>query len=283
MRIISSVLEMHSLATLLRKSGESIVFVPTMGALHKGHLVLIKKARTLADIVVVSIFVNPTQFNDPKDFEKYPRTLSADLQACKRAGADIVFTPSADDIYGKKSPDLTHIWVPTVAKTLEGLTRPGHFQGVVTIVEKLFKIMEPHVAVFGLKDFQQVRVIEEMIRHKKMRVQIAPLPTVRTPEGLALSSRNARLSAHGKRRARLLSQSLKAAQRAYRRGETSAKKIKSIVLKKLSEDTSLKIDSVDIVDARTLKPVFTLRKPTLVALAVFVEGVRLIDNCVLES
>ncbi|QQR79743.1 MAG: pantoate--beta-alanine ligase [Deltaproteobacteria bacterium] len=193
---------------------EKIAFVPTMGALHSGHLELVKEAKKQASIVVVSIFVNPTQFNNPEDFKKYPQNLPSDLKKCEENGVDIVLAPTTDDMYAEKEDPIP---LPDVALPLEGALRPGHFQGVVTIVSKLFKLVQPDVALFGLKDYQQVRVIQEMTVQQKFPIQILPCPTVRSPEGLALSSRNERLSSSGLQKALKLPQTLKLAQDLFKK------------------------------------------------------------------
>lgn len=258
----------------------TISFVPTMGALHKGHLALFEEAKKYGQTVVVSIFVNPTQFNDPKDFEKYPRTLEEDLKKCAAVGVDVVFAPTAEDMYpAHETPK--RIPLPEVAKPLEGQSRPGHFQGVITIVSKLFEIVKPQYALFGLKDFQQVRVIQEMVKSQNFPITIIACPIVRSPEGLALSSRNTRLSPAGLKKALGISQTLTLAQQLFQQGLHDPKTLVQKLTDFVSEDPDLKIDSIDIVDAQTLLPP-TSKGSWLVALAVFVEGVRLIDNCVLK-
>ncbi len=257
----------------------SLAFVPTMGALHEGHASLFREARRHGGTVIVSIFVNPTQFNDPKDFEKYPRTFDADLETCRAAGVDAVFAPTVADMYPAGASDPS-IPLPAVALPLEGALRPGHFEGVVTVVAKLFRLVRPTAALFGLKDYQQVRVIQEMTRKQRLPVTIIPCPIVRSTEGLALSSRNARLSPEGLVKALRISAALRLAQNLFANGTKDASSLEGRLRDFLSQDSALKIDAVDVVDAETLR---TPRpgKPLLVAVAVFVEGVRLIDNCLL--
>ncbi len=277
-RVIQSRAEFESWR---QSTNTTIAFVPTMGALHEGHLALFQEAKKHGQTVVVSIFVNPTQFNDPKDFEKYPRTLEEDLKKCASVAVDIVFAPTKEDMYPAHET-CPNIPLPEVAKPLEGQSRPGHFQGVITIVSKLFEIVKPQTALFGLKDFQQVRVIQEMVQSQNFPITIIACPIVRSPEGLALSSRNARLSQIGLKKALRLSQALTWAQQLFHQGLHDPKTLVQKLTDFISEDPDLKIDSIDIVDAQTLVSP-TSKGSWLVALAVFVEGVRLIDNCVIGT
>ncbi len=282
MKVISSVAEMQKISKEVRRQGKHIGFVPTMGALHEGHLALFRDAKARSDFLVVSIFVNPTQFNDPSDYEKYPRDEEGDLKKCQREGVDILFRPSQGEIYPphEKNEPMA---LPAVALPLEGRSRRGHFEGVMTVVSRLFKIIQPHSAVFGLKDYQQFRVIEEMVKEKKWEIKIIPHPIERSQSGLALSSRNARLSPQGLQSALVLSRSLKKAEALFLKGEISSQKIKQSVEEEIQKEGALKVDSIAVVDAKTLKDIHEIKHPALIAIAIFLEGVRLIDNCILKT
>ena len=254
-----------------RMAGAKIALVPTMGALHEGHLSLIAAARKRgADEVVVSVFVNPTQFGPNEDYEKYPRNAKADAAKCRRAGATAIFFPTPANMY---APDHS-VWVVedgALSNCLCGARRPGHFRGVCTVVAKLFNIVRPHLAVFGQKDFQQATIIKRMVRDLNFGIEIAVAPIVREPSGLARSSRNAYLSAAERENALALSQSLaalKAGAWAPQRKRTE---------RNLAEH-GLKVDYVEAVDAETLKPVKSIRKGVAVLLAVYDGNTRLIDN-----
>lgn len=280
MKQVTTSLEINEAVSKARLQGQKIAFVPTMGSLHAGHITLMREARQHGDIVVVSIFVNPTQFNDPKDFEKYPRELEKDLEKCRLAGVDIVFTPERKEMYpvcDMRTPPT----LPAVALPLEGQFRPGHFLGVIDVVSRLFQIVQPHAALFGMKDYQQVRVIEDMVKERGFDVQIIRVPTMRTKEGLAMSSRNSRLSEEGLEQALALQKALKAAQFLYDKGERDAKAIEDKIRSGLARQEGIQLEYVAVVDADTLLPISKIEKPALVALAAFVEGVRLIDNCLL--
>lgn len=281
MRVVITASKMSKISDEVRRNGKRIVFVPTMGALHGGHLALIREGRQRGDLVVVSLFVNPTQFNDPKDFEKYPRDLEADLKKCRAGSVDLVFAPSVEEIY-PPSQSIPEIPVPAVAKPLEGKSRPGHFKGVVNVVWRLFQIVKPDAAVFGLKDYQQLRVIQEMVREQSLPIEIIPHPIVRSPEGLALSSRNERLSPNGRTGATILSRALKRGEEAFRQGEREARRIQEIVSHEIAKDPEIRIDYVEVVDAESLLTIDRIEQPALAAIATFVEGIRLIDNCILE-
>lgn len=281
MKMISTADGMSRWALEARKDGKKIALVPTMGGLHEGHLALVREAKKQADLTVVSLFVNPAQFNDASDYERYPREIESDLKKCGAAGVDVVFAPEKDDIYPPgETPEA--ISLPAVAKVLEGPLRPGHFEGVVQVVARLFRIVRPHVAVFGMKDYQQVRVIEEMVIERGSDVKIVRVPTVRSREGLALSSRNGRLSREGLKKALLISKTLKAAQHLVSQGERHTKEVLAKLRKGLSCEEDIRIDYLKIVDARTLEEVAVISEPALIAVAALVEGVRLIDNCVLS-
>ncbi len=279
MKEISSALEMQQLSRKAHAAGKTITFVPTMGALHEGHLSLMREARRFGDLVVVSIFVNPKQFNDLKDFEKYSRDLPEDLKKCEEAAVDVVFAPSVDEMYPANDPS-PELPLPAVAKPLEGASRPGHFEGVVAVVSRLFRIVQPQAALFGLKDYQQVRVLEEITKAARLPVTIIRHPTVREKDGLAMSSRNVRLSPEGRQKAALISKALKAAEYLHAKGERNPDVIRKKIEQGLIKE-KIQIDYVSVVDADSLEPIVSIQKSALVAIAVFIDGVRLIDNCVL--
>jgi pantoate--beta-alanine ligase len=260
-----------------------VVLVPTMGALHRGHAALIDRARALAGadgLVVVSIFVNPTQFGPKEDFSRYPRPFASDRELCAAHGADLMFHPSAADMY--PSGFSTLVEESALSSRLCGTSRPGHFRGVCTVVLKLFQIVRPTVAVFGLKDFQQCAVIRRMVRDLNLPVKIVPVATVRESDGLALSSRNQLLTPEARTEAPVLRRALLAAQDAFRRGETSAARLRRLVVKEISTVPLARIDYVEIADVDTLQPLAKVRKNTLIALAVFFGNTRLIDNLCLR-
>ena len=264
---------------LCQESRWPVVLVPTMGALHDGHAALIDHARHLAGrggLVVVSIFVNPTQFGPAEDFTRYPRTLDADRKLCVEHGADVIFHPTAEAMY--PSGFSAFVDESEVSARLCGASRPGHFRGVCTVVLKLFQITQPDSAVFGLKDFQQCAVIRRMVRDLNVPVRIVPVETVREPDGLALSSRNSYLSAEERAHASVLRRALLAASAAFVAGETSAAKLRRLLLKTIATAPLARLDYAEIADADTLRPVREVRRGTVLALAVFFGKTRLIDN-----
>ena len=277
MKIIKKIAEMQKIANDLRQQGKSIGFVPTMGYLHEGHLSLMKCARKENDVVVISIFVNPTQFVPGEDYERYPRDEEGDIKKAKEVGVDIVFIPDVKDMY----PDgySTYVEEKVLSAGLCGARRPGHFKGVTTIVAKLFNIVKPHRAYFGKKDYQQLRVIERMARDLNFDIEIIGCPIVREPDGLAMSSRNVYLSQEERKSALCLYKSLLLAQNMIKKGEK-----KPAIIKKVMEEFILKhphvkkIDYIEIVDRYTLQPADKLTGNELIALAVFVGPARLIDN-----
>jgi pantoate--beta-alanine ligase len=256
-----------------------VVFVPTMGALHAGHAKLIDHARRLAGSqgrVVVSIFVNPTQFGPKEDLSRYPRPLAADRKLCAAHGADMLFHPTATAMY---PPGFsTFVEESAVSAHLCGASRLGHFRGVCTVVLKLFQIIQPQIAVFGLKDFQQCAVIRRMVRDLNLPVRTAAVETVRESDGLALSSRNRYLSADERAQAPVLRAALLAAESACRRGETSAARLRRLITKTIATAPLARIDYVEIADADTLQPIEKVRRNSLLAVAVFFGKTRLIDN-----
>jgi pantoate--beta-alanine ligase len=281
MRVISSIKDMQRTAEELRLSGKRIGVVPTMGFLHDGHLSLIQAAREKSDIVIVTIFVNPTQFSPSEDFKQYPRDLERDRRLAEKAGCDILFTPQASEMYPEKH--LTYIEVEGLSKILEGESRPTHFRGVTTVVTKLFNITKPQLAVFGQKDAQQAVIIRQTVRDLNFDVEILVMPIVRESDGLAMSSRNVYLSPKGRADALVLRKALVLAERMIRGGEHGTETIKHSMVQLISEGKNAEADYVAIVDANTLEELPTLEsgRRTLIALAVRVESTRLIDNTVI--
>jgi len=266
---------------LARERGSRVGVVPTMGALHRGHLALIEEAKKRAQIVVVTIFVNPTQFGPSEDFAKYPRMLEKDIDACRGIGADVVFSPSDPQVI-YPAGDEARVRVPLTAKHLEGEFRPHHFEGVATVCMKLFQIVGPSVAVFGRKDYQQLQVVSRMVRDLFVPIEIVGLPTIREPDGLALSSRNAYLSKEERERARAIPEGLSAAVRLYEAGERRVGALLAAA-RGLIEKGATSIDYVAIADERTVVPYAddaTIDRAVL-AVAARVGTTRLIDNVVL--
>jgi pantoate--beta-alanine ligase len=281
MKIIESASEMQQAALALRAAGRRIGFVPTMGNLHDGHLSLVRIAKQHADVVVVSIFVNPTQFGPNEDFAAYPRTFEADRALCEREGVDLVFYPSVPDMYpAGASVSVTE---NSLSRTLCGAARPGHFDGVCTVVAKLFNIVLPHVAVFGEKDAQQLRVIRRMVRDLRFPVEIVSGPTAREPDGLARSSRNQYLTAEQRPQAVCLRRALDEAERRFAAGERDPNNLVAVLRAAVARAPAAKIDYIEIVDDETLQPLAgPIARPALAALAVWVGTPRLIDNTVLR-
>lgn len=259
-----------------RRQGQRVGLVPTMGALHEGHLSLIRRARAHSDYVVVSIFVNPAQFGPQEDFSRYPRPLEQDLMLCQREGVQLAFTPAQDAIY--PPGHQTIVEVQQLQKGMEGVSRPGHFRGVATVVLKLFNIVQPDVAFFGQKDAQQVRVIQQMVRDLDVPVEVLVVDTVREPDGLALSSRNRYLSPTDRRHAVVLHQVLEEARRQVLAGEDRADPVKSAATDRIGATPGAALDYIAIVDWETLDPVEELTGRILIALAVRFGSTRLIDN-----
>jgi pantoate--beta-alanine ligase len=250
-----------------------------MGALHRGHATLIDRARALAGpegTVVVSIFVNPTQFGPKEDFSRYPRPFAADLKLCAAHGVDVVFHPTPQEIYPERFS--TYVEETTISTLLCGTSRPGHFRGVCTVVLKLFQIVRPQLALFGLKDFQQCAVIRRMVRDLHLPVRIVAVETVREPDGLALSSRNQYLSPEERRQAPVLRAALLAARKAWQGGETNAARLRQGIIRKIGSASLAQIDYVEVADADSLQPIERADRNGVIALAVFFGRTRLIDN-----
>jgi pantoate--beta-alanine ligase len=247
-----------------------------MGALHAGHGRLIELAREQADVVVVSVFVNPIQFNQAEDFERYPRPLEEDVKFCSERGVDFVFAPSAREMY--PCPQLTFVEVERVTEGLCGATRPGHFRGVATVVTKLFNIVQPHRAYFGEKDAQQLAAIERMVIDLNLPIEIVPVPIVREPDGLALSSRNRRLSAEERRIAPALYHALETARELITSGVADPGEVRRRVITKLAEHPEIRVEYFETVDPGSMQPVQRIDGPVRLAIAAWLGGTRLIDN-----
>jgi pantoate--beta-alanine ligase len=276
--LVETVEEVRQAVATAQARGLRVGLVPTMGALHDGHVRLIEHCRALTGSVVVSIFVNPTQFGPHEDFERYPRTLDDDLARC-RAAADWVFAPSATAVY-PNGPHSTFVEVPGLSDVFEGASRPGHFRGVATVVLKLFEIVRPDLAVFGQKDYQQQLLIRRMVQDLHVPVEIVTVPTVREPDGLALSSRNRYLNPSERRAAVVLWRALGAARRAVTDGERDAKRVRQILRETLESEMSAKVDYAEVADAETLEPLDHLAPPRrgVALVAVWFGSTRLIDN-----
>lgn len=278
MRVICTLEEMQDAAAALRAEGKSIGLVPTMGYLHAGHLNLVEVARDRCDVVIVTIFVNPTQFGAGEDFEKYPRDLDRDLACCEEWQVDLVFAPATEDMF--PPGHSTYVEETQVAKSLCGVSRPTHFRGVTTVCLKLFYLCQPNVAVFGQKDAQQVVVLRRMARDLFLPVEIAVGPTVRERDGLAMSSRNVHLDEDQRRDALLLSQALQAGKKLVDGGTRNADRVRAEVTHVLSQGRRVRVIYAEVVDAETMEP---LRREIesgrdLIVVAAWVDSVRLIDN-----
>lgn len=280
MRIIRRIKEISKLSLKNRLKRIKIGFVPTMGALHQGHLSLIRQARRENSFVVVSIFVNPIQFGPKEDFKKYPRRLKRDANLCRKEGVDIIFFPSVKEMYSDNFK--TYVTVKDLSDVLCGKSRPGHFQGVTTIVTKLFNIVQPDTAYFGQKDAQQAIIIKKMVEDLNMPVKIKILPTIRQIDGLALSSRNVYLNDKERKDALVLSSALKLARNLIEKGEKDTLKIIDRMKKMIQMKKTAKIDYISIVDLDNLRPISRIKGNCLIALAVWIGKTRLIDNIVIN-
>jgi len=277
MKVIETIKEMKQLRP---KLAEPVGFVPTMGYFHEGHLALVRRARVENPSVVVSIFVNPTQFGPQEDFESYPRNTERDLSLLEKEKTDVVFMPSATAIY----PPQFNSWVEVgkVTERLEGAARPGHFRGVTTVVARLFNIVQPTKAYFGQKDAQQAIVIKKMVADLNMNLEVVTGPTVREPDGLAMSSRNAYLNPEERQAAVVLYQALSLARQLWSQGEKDAEKLRQEMRKLIEKQPLATIDYISIADTETLDELGKVKPPALVSLAVKIGKPRLIDNVVLE-
>ena len=283
MEIINRRQRMSSVARKIRRDQDrSIGLVPTMGALHEGHLSLVREARRMCDVVVVSVFVNPTQFGPSEDFEHYPRDLTKDTALLTDYNVDYIFAPPLEEIYPKDFS--TYVNVGGLSKLLEGETRPGHFRGVATVVSILLNTIRPDFAFFGQKDAQQAVIIKRMVRDLAFDAEIVVLPTVREDSGLAISSRNLYLDAEEQEAASIIHRALKQAKEAYKKGEHHAGKLVDTVRKTIETEPRVRLDYVSVVDAETLEKLDKLdERPILIAVAAYVGKTRLIDNTVLNK
>lgn len=280
MKVVKTIESLRKLVKAARSKGKIIGFVPTMGALHIGHISLIEKAKQQTDFVVVSIFVNPTQFGPKEDFKKYPRPIKSDLAICRKAGVDVVFAPTAKQMYSQEN--LTWVNVEKMTEQLCGRFRPGHFRGVATVCAKLFNIVTPDIAFFGQKDAQQVIIIKRMVADLNMPLKIVVCPTIRLPSGLAVSSRNQYLTEQGKKDAAYIYKALKKSKRLIKAGTTKGEIIIGEMKKILKQVPSIKIEYISIVDAETLQGVKKVAGKVLIALAVKIGSTRLIDNILVD-
>lgn len=278
MRVIRSIREMQTTSESLRNSGKIVAFVPTMGYFHEGHLSLMREGRKRGDCLVVSIYVNPTQFGPGEDFERYPRDLERDLNLAEGVGVDVIFTPEDGEMYPERYQ--TYVNVEKVTQNLCGIFRPGHFRGVTTVCAKLFNIVKPHITIFGKKDFQQYVTIRRMVKDLNIDLEVIGMPTVREADGLAMSSRNVYLKPYERESALSLSRSLKMAKEMYEKGERDAGKIVAEVKNYIEKHPYTKVDYVKICDVETLEDVTYIEGETVVALAVRIDKTRLIDNYV---
>ncbi len=281
MKIIDTVKEMQSQADELRRENKKIGFVPTMGYLHEGHLALVKKARDPSDVVVVSIFVNPTQFGPKEDLDKYPRDFERDRTLLESENTDIIFFPDAGQMYPQGYS--TYVQVRGLEDYLCGMSRKGHFIGVATVVSKLFNIVKPHYAVFGMKDFQQLKIIERMVKDLNMDLEIIPYPTVREKDGLAMSSRNTYLNPQEREKALIIYKSIETLKEMFKKGVRDTDTLKKKAKGMLESAGIDKIDYISIADTETLEEVSIIKDRALYAVACFVGRTRLIDNTILEE
>jgi pantoate--beta-alanine ligase len=281
MEVIATVKEMQRRSEQLRQEGRAIAFVPTMGYLHEGHLALMREGKDRGDALIISIFVNPTQFGPEEDYERYPRDMQQDLKLAQKVGVDIVFTPSAHEMY----PDgfQTYVEVERVTQNLCGISRPGHFRGVTTVVAKLFNIVKPHLALFGQKDYQQLVTIKRMVEDLNMDIEVIGIPTVRERDGLAMSSRNTYLSPKKRKEAARLYRALRKGEDLFRQGEKNTASILTTVRGIIEEAKPTAIDYIKICDAHTLEDIEEIKGEAIIALAVQIGKTRLIDNLILKE
>jgi pantoate--beta-alanine ligase len=280
MKICATIPEARTACREARANRKRLGLVPTMGALHEGHLSLVRAAKAQCDVVGVSIFVNPTQFGPTEDLAKYPRQFERDCALLEKEGVDILFAPTVEEIYPRGS--ITWVTVEGLSDKLDGQSRPGHFRGVTTVVAKLFNIIEPHGAFFGQKDAAQLAVIRRMVRDLNFPVEIVACPIVREADGLAMSSRNAYLNREERGRAIVLHRSLEGAQERFRAGERNSNRLISAARELISSEPDVRVDYLEMVDPESLEPVEIASGKVLLAVAAYVGTTRLIDNMVLE-
>lgn len=284
MQLIKSAAAVQRMAKQWKRRGIPIGFVPTMGSLHEGHLSLVRRARREVGSrgkVVLSVYVNPTQFGPGEDFARYPRDLKRDLKLCRAEGVDVVFAPADGEMYSGRgnAPASTSVVEDQLGRRMEGASRPGHFRGVTTVVAKLFHLLQPEVAVFGAKDYQQAAIVRRMVRDLFFPVKIVVAPTLREPDGLAMSSRNRYLRGDLRVQARVLWRSIQVARASVRRAKwVSAARLKAQIRRLIEKEPAARLDYVEFFDPQTLVPAARVRRGTQVALAVVVGNTRLIDN-----
>ena len=270
---------MTGASAALKRAGRAVAFVPTMGALHEGHATLMRRARETGAAVIASIYVNPTQFGPKEDLSKYPRTLEADCTICEREGVTAVFAPTDAEMY-TDGPGNVSTWVDEsqVARRLEGERRPGHFRGVCTVVAKLFNTVQPDAAFFGQKDYQQLKVIQRMVRDLRYPIQIVPVATVREADGLAMSSRNRYLNAEERSHALVVSLALKAARELFLKGEQNPERLEAVMREQVVGASLARLDYAEVVDGETLERITEARPGDVALIAAYVGATRLIDN-----
>ncbi|RUL89176.1 pantoate--beta-alanine ligase [Tautonia sociabilis] len=282
--VVETIAECRRLIAGARAEGKSIGFVPTMGALHDGHVRLMEECRSRCGFLVASIFVNPTQFGPTEDYAKYPRTPEEDHSRCSSAGVDLIFEPTVAEMY-PRGPVATFVEVPGLSSVLEGRSRPTHFRGVTTVVAKLFHIVQPDRAAFGLKDYQQLAVIRRMVDDLDFPVELLPVETVREPDGLAMSSRNRYLSAEQRRAATVLSRALNRAAEAVAAGERSADRVRQDLARTIESEALARLDYAEVADAQSLEPLAELSpgRGAVALVAARIGPARLIDNRLLPT
>jgi len=280
MKTWTTIEEMRRASRAARQAGKRVGFVPTMGALHEGHLSLVRAAKARCDVVAVSIFVNPLQFGPNEDLAKYPRTFERDQTLLEKEGVDSLFVPAVEEMYPAGA--VTYVTVEGLSEKLCGKSRPGHFRGVTTVVAKLFHVVEPDFAFFGQKDAAQAAIIRRMVRDLNLPVEIVVCPIVREPDGLAMSSRNAYLDPNQRQMALVLYRSLTAIKQLFEKGERSAANLIETGKQVFASEPAVRLDYLEVVDPNTLDPVTEMSHPALVAVAAFVGKTRLIDNIVLS-
>ena len=271
---------MQQRALELRRSRSRIALVPTMGYLHEAHLTLVRRANSNADTTVVSIFVNPTQFGPKEDYRAYPRDVERDYKLCEREGVDIVFAPNADQMY--EADHDVYVDGERLTLRLEGTCRPGHFRGVATVVAKLFNVVLPDTAIFGEKDYQQLRVIQQMVADLNFPIEIMASPLIREPDGLAMSSRNSCLSKQERKDALCLNRGLQKARVLFQNGERNPLELKNAIVSEIGSTPSAHIDYVEIVDRTSLEPMRKIDCPSIILIAVYIGTIRLLDNLSLD-
>jgi pantoate--beta-alanine ligase len=279
MKIWKTIEEMRSASSAARREGKRFGFVPTMGALHEGHLSLVRAAKAKSAVVAVSIFVNPLQFGPTEDLAKYPRSFERDRALLEKEAVDIVFAPQPEEMYPKGG--VTYVTVEGLSEKLCGRSRPGHFRGVATVVAKLFHIVEPDLAFFGQKDAAQATIIRRMVRDLNLPIEIVVCPIIREPDGLAMSSRNVYLKPEERKAAPVLNRSLTETKNRFDQGERNARKLIAAGKRVMAQESRVRLDYFEIVDPDTLDPVLEVTRSALVAIAALVGNTRLIDNILL--